>query len=137
MTDDGRFTDSYSANRELRIESRRCEPLDPRDYSHLTSNKVKLHTPEKFELDVWTILEEAGQLLLSKHADYGPTNISNSPGGPINGLRVRIHDKTARINNLIDNSKDPKHESLRDSFIDLLNYSAIALLVLENKWPSE
>mgnify|MGYP006285877903 FL=1 len=106
MTDDGRFTDSYSVNRELRIESRRSEPLDPADYSHLATNKVvKVRTIEQFELDVWSILEEAGQLLLSKHADYGPTNISRSPGGPINGLRVRIHDKTARINNLIDNSK--------------------------------
>jgi hypothetical protein len=26
---------------------------------------------------------------------------------------------------------------LRDSFIDLLNYSAIALLVLDGDWPDE
>lgn len=100
-----------------------------------TTNKIKLHTPEQFELDVWEVLERAGQLLLSKHADYGPTNISNAPGGALNGLRVRMHDKMARINHLLDNGKDPQHESLSDSFIDLLNYSAIALLVLENKWP--
>ena len=138
MTDERGSTDSSTTTDGLRIQSRESKPLDPRDYSYLTTNKVvQLHTIEQFELDVWSILEEAGQLLLSKHADYGPTNISRSPGGPINGLRVRIHDKTARINNLIDNSKDPKHESLRDSFIDLLNYSAIALLVLEGKWPSE
>ena len=66
-----------------------------------------------------------------------PTNISKAPGGPINGLRVRMHDKIARINNLIDKGVDPQNESLRDSFIDLLNYSAIAIMVLENKWPSE
>ena len=100
-----------------------------------TTNKVRLHTLDQFELDVWSVLEEAGQLLLSKHADYGPTNIANAPGGAINGLRVRIHDKIARINHLIDNGKDPQHESLRDSFIDLLNYSAIALMVIEDKWP--
>ena len=41
------------------------------------------------------------------------------------------------INNLIDKGVDPQNESLRDSFIDLLNYSAIAIMVLENKWPSE
>ena len=137
MTDDGRLTDSYTTADGLRIQSRKSEPLNAGDYSSTSTNKIKLHTPEKFELDVWTILEEAGQLLLSKHADYGPTNISRSPGGPINGLRVRIHDKTARINNLVDKSQDPQHESLRDSFIDLLNYSAIALLVLEGKWPNE
>ena len=145
MTDERGSTDSYTTTDGIRIHSRKSEP--PRtDYNrentadefieHINKQN-KLRTLEQFELDVWSILEEAGTLLLSKHADYGPTNISRSPGGPINGLRVRIHDKTARINNLIDNSKDPKHESLRDSFIDLLNYSAIALLVLDGKWPND
>ena len=79
------------------------------------------------------------QILLSKHADYGPLNIANAPGGALNGLRVRMHDKTARINHLIDNAKykNPEHESLRDSFLDLLNYSAIALLVLDGHWPTQ
>jgi hypothetical protein len=44
-------------------------------------------------------------------------------------------DKIARINNLVDNNKNPNNESLRDSFLDLLNYSAIALMVLDNNWP--
>lgn len=81
------------------------------------------------------LLDEAGDLLLRKQMDYGPTNISRAPGGPLNGLRVRMHDKIARINNLLDKGVDPQNESLRDSFIDLLNYSAIAIMVLENKWP--
>ena len=83
------------------------------------------------------LLDEAGNLLLRKQMDYGPTNISRAPGGPLNGLRVRMHDKIARINNLLDKNIDPQNESLRDSFIDLLNYSAIAIMVLENKWPNE
>ena len=87
--------------------------------------------------DVRSILDEAGDLLLRKQIDYGPTNISRAPGGPLNGLRVRMHDKIARINNLLDKNIDPQNESLRDSFIDLLNYSAIAIMVLENKWPNE
>jgi hypothetical protein len=77
------------------------------------------------------------ELLLSKHKDYGPKNISSAPGGPINGLRVRLHDKLARINHLIDSGKDPENESLRDSFIDLANYASIGLLVLDNKWPND
>ena len=81
------------------------------------------------------LLDEAGNLLLRKQMDYGPTNISRAPGGPLNGLRVRMHDKIARINNLLDKNVDPQNESLRDSFIDLLNYSAIAIMVLEKKWP--
>lgn len=74
------------------------------------------------------------ELLVSKHRDYGPKNISNSPGGPLNGLRVRMHDKLARINHLVDSGSDPQHESLRDSFIDLANYSLIALMVLDDEW---
>ena len=89
-----------------------------------------------FKADVYKVMNDAAELLLRKHEDYGPTNISNAPGGALNGLRVRMHDKTARINHLIDNGATPNYESLKDSFIDLLNYSAIAILVLEGKWPN-
>jgi hypothetical protein len=44
-------------------------------------------------------------------------------------------DKIARINNLLDSGVKPSNESLRDSFVDLLNYSAIAMMVLDGKWP--
>ena len=77
---------------------------------------------------------EAEKLLLKKHKDYGPKNISGSPGGALNGLRVRIHDKLARINNLYDSGSTPENESLRDSFIDMANYAIIALLVLDDEW---
>ena len=90
-----------------------------------------------FVTDMWEVLDSAGNLLIKKHKDYGPTNISRSPGGPLNGLRVRMWDKTARINHLIDSGATPENESLRDSFIDLLNYSAIALMVLDGKWPND
>lgn len=87
-----------------------------------------------FEQDVRDTIKELGDLLISKHRDYGPKNISDSPGGALNGLRVRMHDKTARINNLIDNGTDAQHEPLEDSFKDLANYGIIALLVLRGKW---
>jgi len=95
------------------------------------------HEHVKFVVNVWEVLDGAGNLLIKKHKDYGPTNISLSPGGPLNGLRVRMHDKTARINHLIDSGATPENESLRDSFIDLLNYSAIALMVLDGTWPRD
>jgi len=81
--------------------------------------------------------QEAEDTLVKKQNDYGPTNISRAPGGPLNGLRVRIHDKISRINHLIDNDVDPENESLKDSFLDLANYSIIAMMVLEKKWPKE
>ena len=101
-----------------------------RDASHQANTNT-------FIADMWEVLDGAGNLLIKKHKDYGPTNISLSPGGPLNGLRVRMHDKTARINHLIDSGATPENESLRDSFIDLLNYSAIALMVLDGTWPND
>ena len=106
------------------------------DYNPSHTSKID-HEHVKFVTDVWQVLDSAGNLLIKKHKDYGPTNISRSPGGPLNGLRVRMHDKTARINHLIDSGATPENESLRDSFIDLLNYSAIALMVLDGKWPND
>lgn len=98
---------------------------------------IKEFHNNQFAADMWEIFDNAGNLLLKKHKDYGPTNISKSPGGPLNGLRVRMWDKTARLNHLIDSGATPENESLRDSFLDLLNYSAIALMVLDGKWPNE
>jgi hypothetical protein len=94
-------------------------------------------TNNGFVEDVETTLTELANLLISKHKDYGPKNISMSPGGPLNGLRVRMWDKLARINNLVDSGADPEHESLEDSFKDMANYAIIGLLVLGGKWPQE
>jgi hypothetical protein len=82
-------------------------------------------------------VKELTDLLLSKHRDYGPKNISLAPGGPVNGLRVRMHDKLARINNLVDSGAEPRHESLEDSFKDMANYAIIGLLVLRGQWDNE
>ena len=93
--------------------------------------------PTQFELDLWEISDELTNLLLKKHKDYGPKNISGSPGGPLNGLRVRMWDKMARINHLLDNDFNAVNEPLEDSFADLANYSIIALMVMKGNWPTE
>lgn len=82
-----------------------------------------------------SVYEEAKNVLCRKHEDYGPLNISQAPGGPLNGLRVRMWDKLARINNLVDQDREAVNEPLRDSLLDLLNYAAIGLLVLDGDWP--
>ena len=97
----------------------------------------KMMERTEFEKAVSKKYIEAEDLLLRKHRDYGPKNISASPGGAINGLRVRIHDKLARINNLYDSGATPENESLRDSFIDMANYAIIALLVLDGEWDND
>lgn len=91
---------------------------------------------DKFEKEVKKIFDEAYELLLRKHKDYGPLNISSAPGGAINGLIVRKHDKFERIKNLFYNKKSPQFETLRETFIDDLNYSAIAIMNLDGKWPN-
>ena len=94
------------------------------------------------ETHIDNTVNELSQLLISKHRDYGPKNISQAPGGAINGLRVRMHDKLARINNLVEYMEDtkgfqPQHESLEDSFKDMANYAIIGLLVLRGQWDNE
>lgn len=98
---------------------------------------TSLPPPQTFEEKAHWVYDKARAVLLQKHHDYGPKNISMAPGGPINGLRVRMHDKMSRINHLVDSGATPENESLRDSFLDMMNYSAIALMVLDGDWPSD
>jgi hypothetical protein len=91
----------------------------------------------EFEEAIQQKFQHAKSVLLQKHKDYGPKNISQSPGGPLNGLRVRMWDKFARINHLIDTGATPENESLKDSFLDMANYAIIAMLVLDGEWPNE
>lgn len=91
---------------------------------------------DNFGLTVYELADSNVALLLRKHRDYGPKNIAEAPGGALNGLRVRMHDKLARINHLLDNGADPQNESLEDSFLDLANYALIAQLVIRGEWPS-
>jgi hypothetical protein len=110
-------------------------PYIPSDKTKpLPVNKLSDNEPTKFELSLWELTDELADLLLKKHKDYGPKNIADAPGGALNGLRVRIHDKTARINNLVDSGAKPENESLEDSFKDLANYAIIALMVLRGQW---
>jgi hypothetical protein len=103
-----------------------------------TQEQIRKASPNvQFEEAVQQKFQHAEHVLLSKHKDYGPKNIAHSPGGPLNGLRVRMWDKFARINHLIDNKATPENESLRDSFLDMANYAIIAMLVLDGEWPNE
>lgn len=88
-----------------------------------------------FASAVWEVMDEIGNLLITKQSDYGPGNVNNAFGGPINGLLVRIGDKFERLKNLFKNKELPKHESIEDSFKDMANYAVIALMVQRGTWP--
>ena len=92
-----------------------------------------------FEMNVKNTFIELEELLLRKHHDYGPTNISEAPGGAMNGLLVRMHDKMARLKNLTytKHGAEPNYESIEDTLKDLANYAVIGLLVQRGQWDKE
>jgi len=105
-----------------------------RAYANTKETNAKIKPSLEFE--AMEIATKAVELLVQKHEDYGPANISDAPGGPLNGLSVRLHDKVARLNNLLSHHKKPKNEAIEDTFIDILNYAIIALLVINDKWDT-
>lgn len=125
----------YKSSNESRFEG--ISVLDARSIPNRDATSSIVAREVHLEVNLSNLSRELNDLLLSKHKDYGPKNISQAPGGPINGLRVRMHDKLARINNLIDSGASPEHESLEDSFKDMANYAIIGLLVLRGKWDNE
>ena len=67
--------------------------------------------------------------LIRKQRDYGHENIARF--GRI-GLFVRLHDKVARLENLLQSGATPENESLTDNLLDVLGYCAIGLM-----WEAE
>lgn len=100
----------------------------------MTESSSEISQILSLSTEVEKITQELSRILLKKHKDYGPLNIALAPGGALNGIRVRMYDKLARINHLLDSGSVPNYESLEDSFIDLANYAIIAILVQRGKW---
>lgn len=68
--------------------------------------------------------------LCKKQHDYGHENIARFGR---TGLLVRVHDKIARLNNLLARGVDPANETIEDTYVDILGYSAIGMMV-ERGW---
>src|SRR5689334_9066345 len=85
------------------------------------------------------LLEEIEALHDSKNHDYTPdgdplANLKASQSfgvEPYRGALVRMSDKWSRIGQLAS-GKTAKHESLRDSLIDLSVYALLTVLLLED-----
>ena len=81
------------------------------------------------------IITELKITMVQKHQDYGPYNIAHAPGGPMNGLLVRMHDKMERLQNLFyKRNNTPNYESIEDTLKDLANYAIIGLMVQRGQW---
>lgn len=107
---------------------------------HKSVDKSSKLYPRDLDYDdefYWNLMDTTDLLvdvMLKKHMDYGPTNISNSPGGALNGVAVRLHDKIARLANLLKTGNEPNHETIYDTLLDIANYGIIGMLVFEDKW---
>jgi hypothetical protein len=69
--------------------------------------------------------------LIKKQKDYGHNNIAMFG---ITGLVIRVHDKIARAENILgkkDMVNAVSEESLQDTFVDMIGYSTIAMMWLE------
>jgi hypothetical protein len=75
------------------------------------------------------VLKEAALLRWRKLNDYGA---SYRTFGPL-GVIVRMGDKMRRIENLFQKSEvsKVKDESVRDTLVDLLNYAAMGIILLD------
>lgn len=73
-------------------------------------------------------ITEVHATLVRKQRDYGPENIRRFGR---QGLMVRMHDKVARLENLlqtIDGGGKPQNESIRDNLLDVVGYAAIGIM---------
>ena len=74
------------------------------------------------------VYQEARELFIKKNTDYGDAFASY---GPI-GVLVRMGDKTRRLSSIEKNKIiNVNDETLRDTLIDLHNYSAMAIMLMD------
>lgn len=71
-------------------------------------------------------------VLVRKQRDYGPENIRRFGR---QGLLVRMHDKVARLENLLqrnDGGGKPENESITDNLLDVVGYASVGIM-----WESD
>lgn len=92
--------------------------------------------------------EEANELMMAKNADYSAGTDSEAPAfsnfeivnsypalkiSPYNGAFIRLLDKISRLSRIINTDSMVKTESIRDTCLDISNYSSIICGILEEK----
>lgn len=90
--------------------------------------KIKIKNSDAYKMKL--VQKEGLDLFIKKNTDYGD---SYKTYGPI-GVLVRIGDKINRLSTITNNSISViPTESLRDTLIDLHNYSAMAIMLLDSR----
>jgi hypothetical protein len=94
------------------------------DMEHLIVQKCQIKRIEQYD----NVYKEARELFIKKNTDYGDAFASY---GPI-GVLVRMGDKTRRLSSIEKNKIiNVNDENLRDTLIDLHNYSAMAIMLMD------
>ena len=76
------------------------------------------------------VQKEGLELFKKKNADYGDSFAAYGPVGVI----IRMGDKINRLSSITQNGDNlVDTESVRDTLIDLHNYAAMAIMLLDNK----
>lgn len=91
--------------------------------------------------DYEAVIEEARELVERKNKDYAGDNdflanfrMSEKMGiTPSKGVLLRISDKFSRICQLVQKDPNVTEETIHDTLIDLMNYSALMILCLKDE----
>ena len=75
------------------------------------------------------VLQGRTELFGEKNQDYGD---AFSKYGPV-GVIVRIGDKISRLSSISKNGTNIETESMRDTLLDLHNYSAMSIMLIDEK----
>lgn len=76
-------------------------------------------------------IDHVSKVLVRKQTDYGPENIRRFGR---RGLIVRMHDKIARLENLLSTNAEPNNESIADNILDVVGYAAIGIMWEDNNF---
>lgn len=79
-----------------------------------------------FEEALQAIAKEVVELVIAKQHDYGHGNILAF--GEF-GVLVRTSDKLERLKNLLKSNTEPENETIEDTWMDLVGYSLLALML--------
>lgn len=119
-----RLTDWYSGEDSLNDRLRESYWLHIAD-SAFSAYANMTHT------DIDSVKRSLINLMILKQHDYGPKNILTFGE---KGVIVRIYDKYARLCNLLKDGKEPKFESIADTWKDMCNYAVIAVMLIRNEF---
>lgn len=72
-------------------------------------------------------------VVVMKQYDYGPQNIL---WGGAEGIALRMHDKLARIQHLMERGTEGANEPLSDSWLDLVGYAIVAVMLANGTFES-